>query len=297
MKDFIKLIRVKHWIKNILVFIPLISSHSLTIKNIILTTLAFFAFSFISSSIYIINDIKDKEKDKLHKRKKNRPIASGRIAVSKAVIYSVLLFLVSFTLNMMINPSILNTSTFILLLYFIINLSYSLWLKNVAILDVVLLASGFILRVYYGANVINVEVSNWLFLTILNASLYIGLGKRKKEILIKENVREVLKKYNENFLNNFMNITLTLIMVFYSLWVTEQPNKFLFLSIPLLMIVFMQYSLYIEISDEGDPVTVLFNNIPLLITSIIYALFMGIIMVLLWIYMTSIKQYMMETHQ
>lgn len=281
MKDFIKLIRVKHWIKNILVFIPLISSHSLTIKNIILTTLAFFAFSFISSSIYIINDIKDKEKDKLHKRKKNRPIASGRIAVSKAVIYSVLLFLVSFTLNMMINPSILNTSTFILLLYFIINLSYSLGLKNVAILDVVLLASGFILRVYYGANVINVEVSNWLFLTILNASLYIGLGKRKKEILIKENVREVLKKYNENFLNNFMNITLTLIMVFYSLWVTEQPNKFLFLSIPLLMIVFMQYSLYIEISDEGDPVTVLFNNIPLLITSIIYALFMGIIMVLL----------------
>lgn len=281
MKDFIKLIRVKHWIKNILVFIPLISSHSLTLKNIILTTLAFFAFSFISSSIYIINDIKDKEKDRLHKRKKNRPIASGRIAVSKAVIYSVLLFLVSFTLNMMINPSILNTSTFILLLYFIINLSYSLGLKNVAILDVVLLASGFILRVYYGANVINVEVSNWLFLTILNASLYIGLGKRKKEILIKENVREVLKKYNENFLNNFMNITLTLIMVFYSLWVTEQPYKFLFLSIPLLMIVFMQYSLYIEISDEGDPVTVLFNNIPLLITSIIYALFMGIIMVLL----------------
>lgn len=281
MKDFIKLIRIKHWIKNILVFIPLISSHSLTLKNIILTTLAFFAFSFISSSIYIINDIKDKEKDKLHKRKKNRPIASGRIAVSKAVIYSVLLFLVSFTLNMMINPSILNTSTFILLLYFIINLSYSLGLKNVAILDVVLLASGFILRVYYGASVINVEVSNWLFLTILNASLYIGLGKRKKEILIKENVREVLKRYNENFLNNFMNITLTLIMVFYSLWVTEQPNKFLFLSIPLLLIVFMEYSLYIEISDEGDPVTVLFNNPPLLLTSIIYALFMGITMVIL----------------
>ena len=297
MKDFIKLIRIKHWIKNILVFIPLISSHSLTLKNIILTTLAFFAFSFISSSIYIINDIKDKEKDKLHKRKKNRPIASGRIAVSKAVIYSVLLFLVSFTLNMMINPSILNTSTFILLLYFIINLSYSLGLKNVAILDVVLLASGFILRVYYGASVINVEVSNWLFLTILNASLYIGLGKRKKEILIKENVREVLKRYNENFLNNFMNITLTLIMVFYSLWVTEQPNKFLFLSIPLLLIVFMEYSLYIEISDEGDPVTVLFNNPPLLLTSIIYALFMGITMVILWIYMILTKQYMMETHQ
>lgn len=278
MKEYIKLIRLKHWIKNLLIFLPLICSKDYSIHKFIVTFLAFLSFSFMSSVIYIINDIKDKEKDKLHPRKKNRPIASGKIKSEKAIIVAIFLFLISITLNL-ISTNIFSKSILLLLAYFIINLGYSLGLKNIAILDVTLLASGFILRVYYGATICNIEVSNWLFLTILSASFYMGLGKRGKEYANNKDVRGVLKDYDETFINDFMNITLALIIVFYSLWAMEQTNKYIIFSVPLLIIIFMEYSLIMKKSEEGDPITILFKNKSLILTVFLYivVMFLGIV--------------------
>jgi len=278
MKEYIKLIRVKHWIKNLLVFLPLICSKEYNLESFALTFLAFLSFSFMSSVIYIINDIKDKEKDKLHSRKKNRPIASGKIKPEKATILAIFLFIVAISMSI-ISTSIFSKSILFLLAYFIINLGYSLGLKNVAILDVTLLAAGFILRVYYGASICDIEVSNWLFLTILSASLYMGLGKRGKEYIKNKDVREVLKNYDESFINDFMNITLSLVIVFYSLWTMEQTSKYLIFSVPLLIIIFMEYSLIMKKSDEGDPITILFGSKSLIITVILYLviMFLGIV--------------------
>ena len=280
MNDYLKLIRVKHWVKNILIFIPLICSGLVTYSNVISCIEAFFAFSFASSFIYIINDIRDIEKDKLHPRKKNRPLPSGKIKKSTAIYIAVLMIILAITINTIINNNFLNTSLYFLLGYIIINICYSMGLKNIAIIDIVLLASGFVIRVYYGASIINVDVSSWLFLTIMSASLFLGLGKRKKELINNKESRQVLQEYNEAFLDKFQYLSLTLTIVFYSLWTIEQSIKFLYLTIPLLIIIFMKYSLNIEKNDEGDPTTVLYQDKLLMGLCLIYGFIMLVLLVL-----------------
>ena len=278
---YLKLIRVKHWIKNLLIFIPLICSGFINIDNVLNLIIGFFSFSFMSSFIYIINDIKDIEKDKLHPKKKKRPLPSGEITKKRAIIIAIILLIASLSFNYIIHKEILNTSLYLLLGYMIINVLYSMGLKNIAILDIILLATGFIIRVYYGASIINVQVSDWLFLTILNASLFLGLGKRKKELINNKDSRKVLKEYNESFLDKFQYISLGLMLVFYSLWTIEQDIKLLSLTIPLLIIIFMKYCLIIEKSDEGDPTTILYQDKMLLFLCLIYGISMIMFLVIL----------------
>ncbi len=278
MKDYLKLMRVKHWVKNILIFIPLICSGLLNYHNVLLTIGAFFAFSFACSFIYIINDIRDIEKDKLHPRKKNRPLPSGKIKKQNAIIFSIFLLIISLLINYFVTRSFNNVSYLFLLGYILINIGYSFGLKDVAIIDIVILASGFVIRVYYGASIIDVLVSNWLFLTIMSASLFLGLGKRKKELINNKESRKVLKEYNEAFLDKFQYLSLGLTLMFYSLWTIEQKN-YLYLTIPLLIVIFMKYCLILEKTDEGDPTTILYQDKILLFLSIIYGIAMVIIVV------------------
>ena len=281
MKKYIELIRAKHWIKNLLIFILLICLGFINAENVLNLIIVFFSFSFISSFVYIINDIKDIEKDKLHPRKKKRPLPSGKITKKRAILISIILLIASLSFNYIIYKEILNVSFYLLLAYMIINILYSMGLKNIAILDIILLATGFIIRVYYGASIINVQVSDWLFLTILNASLFLGLGKRKKELINNKDSRKVLKEYNESFLDKFQYISLGLMLVFYSLWTIEQDIKFLSLTIPLLIIIFMKYCLIIEKSDEGDPTTILYQDKMLLFLCLIYGISMIMFLVIL----------------
>ena len=274
MKKYFELIRVKHWIKNILIFIPMISAKIINADNVYLTILGFLSFSFASSFIYIINDIKDIEKDKLHPRKKYRPLPSGKITKKTAIVIASLFLILSIVLNSIINNNILNASFYIMLSYIIINILYSYGLKNIAIVDIILLASGFVLRVYYGASLLNITVSNWLFLTILSASLFLGLGKRKKEIINNNNSRKVLKEYNEEFLDKFQYVCISLMLVFYSLWTIEQEVKYLVFTIPLIIVIFMKYSLIIEKNNEGDPTTILYSDKFLMILCFIYGITM-----------------------
>ena len=279
MKDYLKLIRVKHWIKNLLIFIPLVCSRHLNIDNILLCIEGFFSYCFASSFIYIINDIKDIEKDRLHPRKKDRPLPSGKIKKSTAIFIAILMLILSITINTLINNNFLNTSLYFLLGYIIINICYSLGLKNVAIIDIVILAAGFVIRVYYGASIIEVDVSSWLFLTIMSSSLFLGLGKRKKELINNKESRKVLQEYNETFLDKFQYLSLCLTIVFYSLWTIEQSIKYLYLTIPLFIIIFMKYSLNIEKNDEGDPTTILYQDKLLMGLCFIYGIIMLFLLV------------------
>ena len=139
MIEYLKLIRIKQWIKNFLIFIPIICGNVLNCNNIITTIFGFFSFSFASSFIYIINDIKDIEKDKLHPRKKKRPLASGKISKKVAIIISVLMLFLSLILNYFTNMQLINSSLILLLTYILINVMYSFGLKNISIVDIVLL--------------------------------------------------------------------------------------------------------------------------------------------------------------
>lgn len=281
MGKYLKLIRIKHWIKNFLIFIPIICGEVINYNNMLTTLLGFFSFCFASSFIYIINDIKDIEKDKLHPRKKKRPLASGQISKKNAILVSILILLGSLMFNYLANMELVNSSLYLLITYIVTNILYSFGLKNIAIIDIVLLTLGFVLRVYYGSVLINIEVSNWLFLTIMSGALFLGLGKRKKELIYNKDVRASLKDYNEQFLDKFQYTTLSMTILFYSLWTIEKNIQYLVYTIPIIVIIFMRYCLDIEKQNEGDPATIFYSDIFLLITCLLYAIFMLFILVIL----------------
>ncbi|MFA5603436.1 MAG: UbiA prenyltransferase family protein [Bacilli bacterium] len=285
MKKYIKLIRPKHYLKNILIFLPLLfSGKLLEFEQLKLTVIAFISFSFMASVVYIINDIRDKEKDKLHIKKKLRPIASGDVSVTKAVILALMLFVASISISLINFPDVTIYSYMAcLILYLLLNVGYSFGLKNVPLMDVTILVSGFFLRVFYGALVINVNISNWLYLTVIAISFYMSLGKRRNEIIKQgTNSREVLKYYNLSFLDKNMYMCLAITIVFYSLWCVDpttvlKTGQAIIWTVPLVILICMKYSMNIEGNSLGDPIDVIFADKVLMTLVLIY----GIIIVLL----------------
>lgn len=269
-KDVIQLIRVKHWIKNLLIYATMFLSMQITLTNICNLSIGFISFCLISSVVYIVNDIVDKDKDAKHHVKKNRPIASGRIKVKSAIFIAIIFFSISMILNYFINGFDLKLYA-ILLGYLILNLSYSFKFKNVVLIDVCCIVVGFILRLYYGSIISSISISNYLYLTVMFASFFLGFGKRRNEIInLKDVARPILKYYNKDFLDKNMYVTLTATVVFYSLWAISQDGFLFLVSIPLLVLLFFKYSLIIESNSFGDPVDVLLSDKMLLLYVLIY---------------------------
>lgn len=283
MKKYFKLLRISHWTKNALILLPIIFSGNLfNLKLFSTSLLGVLTFSVLSSIIYINNDIEDIEKDKKHPKKKFRPLPSGEISIKQAnVIKYILLLIVILLTSLLVYISKNIYAPIILLAYFIINIAYSKGLKNIAIIDVVILVSGFLLRVLFGSTITGIEISNWLYLMVMSASFYLGFGKRRNEIIKNgKKAREVLKSYNKEFLDKNMYSCLTLSIVSYSMWATDSNviarvgNNLLIWTIPLIMIIFMLYSLEIEQDSLGDPVDVIINNKKILAMIFIYGLAM-----------------------
>ena len=290
MKEYIKLIRAKHWLKNGLVFLPLFFSINLFNTSYYLgTILAFIVFSFTASIVYIINDMGDIEKDRLHPVKKKRPLAAGTISIKNAKIVIGVLAVLAAIMMWYLFKNTNNIAVIIVpIAYLIINILYSKWLKHIPIIDVVILVSGFVLRVMYGGVSIDVEVSKYLYLMIIFGSFYLGFGKRRNEIIKNGNKsRKVLQLYNKEFLDKNMYVALALAIVSYTLWCVDPTtvqrigNDYLFWTIPLLMVILQLYSLNIEGNSHGDPIEVILGDKKLLVTAVIYVLMMGGILYLL----------------
>ena len=290
MKVYFQLIRIKHWLKNILIFLPLIFSKNLLHLNSLLTTIiGFLAFSLIASIVYINNDINNIEKNKKHIEKKKRPIASGKISIKKATIVEILLGIISIVLLVMLYINVQNIFILILpIIYLILNIMYSKSLKNIAVIDVVILVSGFVIRVLFGSIIINVELSNWLYLMVMFGSFYLGFGKRRNEIIkVGTNTRKVLSSYNKEFLDKNMYSCLTLSIVSYSMWcidpitINRVSNTNLVWTVPLVMIIFMLYSLEIEKDSFGDPIDVVLKNKGLITMISVYGIIMCLILYVL----------------
>ena len=258
MKNIWKLLRVKHWIKNGLIFLPIIFNRSLEINDWLHGIMGMIAFSLTASAVYIINDIRDVEKDRLHDIKKNRPIASGEVSISLAQVICVMLVVISNCLNLILAQDKLWSEIWIIT-YLMLNILYSFGLKDKTIVDVVILASGFVIRVLYGGAILAIEVSPMLILTVLMFSLYMGLGKRRNEKRkIKNDTREVLKYYTDAFLDKNMYMCLTIGIVFYSIWSLALEN--MIYTVCFVVIICMRYNLIIERESLGDPVDVLLSD-------------------------------------
>lgn len=286
MKNYLKLARVKHYLKNVLIFIPLFfSGMAFENANFLTAVLGFVTFSLICSVVYILNDLKDIKKDQLHEIKKNRPIASGKISKKNAIIFAVILVVAAILIEIF-GVGLSNYNYIFLLIYLVINLGYSLGLKDIPILDVVILVSGFVLRIIYGAAIFGITVSNWLYLTIISISFYLSLGKRRNEIIKSNNsTRSVLKNYSKDFLDKNMYVFLTTSIVFYSLWcvdfkIVEGYKNLMFWTIPLVIIIFLKYSMIVETDSHGDPMDVILSDRTLIFLGLIYIMFLSTILYL-----------------
>ena len=204
MRDYIKLLRVKHYIKNLLIFVPMFFGQVIfDINKLLMGAMGFVAFCMVSSAVYILNDICDVEKDRKHPTKKNRPIACGRVKKSIAIGVLCCCILIAFILSIAIGKL---AAALLLVLYFVLNVAYSMGLKNKPIIDIVILASGFVIRIFYGGFATSVVISKWLYLVITTGSLYMGLGKRRNELKQQTETREVLKYYNVSIFDKKMYV-------------------------------------------------------------------------------------------
>lgn len=262
--------RVKHYVKNILIFLPLIFNKSFFDSDKLKTAiLGFICFSMVSSAVYIINDIRDVEKDRNHPKKRNRPIASGKVSIEQAITLMAACLTITIIISLLLGHK---TGIIFLALYFALNTAYSMGLKNYPILDVVILASGFVLRVLYGGVVTETEISKWLYLVVVSGSIFMGLGKRRNELKQQINTRDVLKYYSESFLDKNMYVSEALVIVFYALWTTESINPAMLWTIPFFMVILMKYSYDIEGTSDGDPVEVLLHDKVLMGLTTVYGI-------------------------
>jgi len=287
MKTFFNLIRIKHWVKNTFIIAPLIFSLKLfDLTKLTKSIIAFFSFSFVASLVYIINDIKDKENDAQHSIKSERPIASGRVKPLFALLLGIFMALIGFISSFYFLGFI---SSIIILLYFFINVSYSFFLKKIAILDVFIIAVGFCIRVLLGAASIEVRLSNWMLLATFAISLIIGFGKRRHELEIlgteAVNHRDNLGDYNKKFLDIMIIISTALTAISYALYTMDQDViaffkvKTLIFTVPFVLFGLFRYLFLIYCKGKGgSPVDLVIKD-PGIIISVILWLLVILIMI------------------
>lgn len=272
-KSYLKLFRIKQWIKNGFVFCALIFSRSFTnTDNIIITIKAFMAFCIVSSFVYIINDASDIEKDRMHPVKKNRPLASGKVSIKEGYILAVVMIFVACGISYSVNLLLL----MITLVYASLNILYTYKLKNVAILDVMSISAGFILRVAAGAVAIDVKLSSWIIICTGVLSLYLAFGKRKNELyLLKVGAgthRKTLSQYSEEYVDRILLMLLSLTIISYILYCidgTEYPR--MIYTIPFVIYGTLRYEMLLSSNKMGGaPEEIFVQDKPFLINIILW---------------------------
>jgi 4-hydroxybenzoate polyprenyltransferase len=272
MKMYFELLRIKSWVKNGFLFLPLVFALKLLDPDLFLSVvIAFFSFSFCSSFIYIINDVLDAQADALHPRKKNRPIPSGKISSQLALMIGVGCLAVSFGLVFSFAISVF--FSYVLLCYLFLNIAYVLVLKNIHLIELFVVAINFVLRVLAGCFVINVAPSNWILVVTFFLSLLLVLVKRRAELVVLGTNaaahRKVLKYYSEGFLDKLILIAATITITAYILYsidpkvtVLLKTNSLIYTSVFVVIGVFrfVQLSEGKEFEGEGDPTTLLFKD-------------------------------------
>ena len=253
LKDLIQSLRPKQWVKNGFLFAGLIfDGQFFNSSSFIRTFIGFLIFNCISSGVYLINDVFDIEIDRQHPQKKNRPIAAGKISTRTAIYFAFALITVSFISSYFLSAYFL----LICLSYFVINLFYSKWLKHIPILDVMILAAGFVLRVAAGVSLITVKrFSPWLYVVTTLLALYLGFGKRRAEMMLfikdSQKGRSVLDGYTLPFLDQLITIVSSATIVAYSLYTfsaTEtQGNYSMMLTIPFVMYGIFRYQYLVQV--------------------------------------------------
>ena len=275
----LKTMRPRQWTKNGFVFFALVFDKQLFQLPALLDTLAGFAlFCLVSSAVYISNDLADLEADRQHPEKKKRPLPSGQLSQGMAWTAGILLVALTLPLGWLLSPFFAGVLAF----YFLINLAYSRWLKHVPILDVMIVAAGFVLRVHAGTTLIEVErFSPWLYVVTTLGALYLGFGKRRAELALLSHGagshRKVLEGYTLPLLDQYITIVSAATILAYSLYTFSAPNlpanHTMMLTIPFIAYIIFRYLYIIQVThDAGAPEEVLLSDRPMQVAIFLFGL-------------------------
>ncbi|MBL8006615.1 MAG: decaprenyl-phosphate phosphoribosyltransferase [Ignavibacteria bacterium] len=282
----IELIRPKQWIKNLFVFAPILFAGKLLDYHMLVTNiLAFTAFCFVSSSVYVLNDIIDVESDRVHKKKRYRPIAAGYISVNQAKILLFLLLIITAIISLKLPILFILT----IIAYFVNNLLYTFKIKNIVLLDVFSISIGFILRVIAGAVAIDVSISSWMIITTIFISLFLGISKRRAELSgpNQENLekqRRVLSDYDVVFVDQLNTIAATGTIISYALYTVSEKaissfhSDKLIYTTPFVIYGIFRYLYLLHQKNLGEsPTQIVTKDIPIILNSLLWILICAVI--------------------
>jgi 4-hydroxybenzoate polyprenyltransferase len=276
----LRLLRPRQWTKNLLLFAALVFAKELFDADaVVLASLGFAAFCLASSSVYIVNDLLDAERDRLHPEKRNRPIASGAVSPGRAAVVAAVLTVASLALAFWVAPAFGIAA----ILYVGLTHFYSLVGKNVVILDVLLIAFGFVIRGIAGALAIAVPISDWFILCMAFLALFLAVSKRKAELVtLKEeagNTRPVLERYTETSLHTYTAVTMAATLICYGLYILDfqrqagTDSRLLTLTFPIVVFGVFRYHHLAETTGMGDkPEEVLLRDRPIQLCALGFAL-------------------------
>jgi len=276
----IKAMRPKQWTKNLIIFAGLIFAHRLLdFASVLKTCAAFGLFCVLSGTVYLINDIKDVEQDRAHPLKSRRPIASGALAIPTAIWAAVTL-----TGGALLAGLFLDLGFGVIAGgYFVLLTAYSFWLKHIVILDVLTIAIGFVLRAIAGAQVINVEFSAWLLLCTILLALFLGLSKRRHELVLlgdhAQSHRKILQEYSPPLLDQMIGIVTASTLMAYALYTMDPVNiakfgtSYMILTVPFVIYGIFRYLYLVHQKEQGgDPTLILVTDAPILINIVLWGI-------------------------
>ena len=274
--NVLKLLRIRQWLKNLMLFFPPFLGGTLfyhaTVSRMVLP---FSAFCFASSASYIVNDVFDREHDRHHPDKRTRPIASGQITVVPALLFATVLL----SCSVVAAWNISGTFLVLMLAYLTVSIAYSAKLKEVALVDLVCISAGFLLRLQAGGDAFDVAISGWLFLCVFLLSLFLSSGKRlsEKQRLGKTapDHRKALCAYPKRLLEGIMYMTGGTVLATYSMYVLTHHSLLLFYSVPLCGFGLLRFIIRIRTGKSGDPTESLVRDIPLLIVGVLWVSMVG----------------------
>lgn len=282
--SFIRLLRPTEWVKNIFLFAPLFfTPHLFHLADIQIVFLGAIIFSFVASSIYILNDLKDREADQLHPLKKFRPIASGQINIKVARVLCIFL-----SASSLIVAAFLSQTFFlVVLIYYILNIAYCYGLKRVAIVDVYCIAAGFILRVIAGADLVQITPTIWILMCTGLLALFLALAKRRDDIVhhVNQAHRDCIRSYNIHFIDTSIAITLSALLIAYTIYtamaaaVMHLGTNHFYWTVPLVLFGELRY-LQLTLVEEksGSPTRLLLTDKFLLATVVIWIIVSAVLM-------------------
>jgi decaprenyl-phosphate phosphoribosyltransferase len=278
----VKALRPKQWAKNVLVVAaPFAAGRLLEPSVAANVAVAFVAFCLASSAVYLLNDVRDAPKDRLHPEKKNRPIASGQVAPSTAVVLAVVALVASLALSTLAEPALL----WVIVTYLVLQLLYVFWLKNQPVLDLAVIASGFLLRALAGGAATDIAISDWFLLVAGFGSLFVVAGKRYSELVTLEaedgevgQTRSSLLSYTSTYLRFVWTVAAAVTVMVYGLWVITVPRESTtatLISLVPFTLGLLVYALVIDSGKGGEPETAILRNPTLLALGALWVISLG----------------------